>query len=226
MLSHELRTPLTAIVGFTEMLINGSCGQLSAEQLDLQKIVLQRANDLHHLIEELLEYNRIKSTQRTVFPRQVELREVIKAATDSLQIAWQLKELALDVQLTEAVPVINADPDALRRILIILLDNAIKFTPPAGRLTVKAANDSDALVIQVQDTGIGIPEASLGVIFDSFRQLENPNTRHYGGLGLGLSIAKHLVELHGGRIWVESREGHGSRFFFTLPLTEEEMSAV
>lgn len=216
-LSHELRTPLTAVIGFSELLLDGVAGLLNPEQEQYLKIAFRRAEDLEHLIEELLEFTRIRAGKRSAAFRPVRLGELIKTATDTVHILKQQKQMGLTVSLPDPNTLVHVDPDALRRVLIILLDNAIKFTPVGGTITLEATADADRLTFRVSDTGIGIPADYLPVIFDSFRQLEGHEHRCYGGLGLGLAIARNLVEMHDGRIEVASQEGQGSTFTVVLP---------
>jgi signal transduction histidine kinase len=211
--SHELRTPLALVLGYATML-KDDAGGAAAEKLEA---VLQAALHLRGLIEDMVNLRQLDTgktaPQRSTFKLQELIRSVC-ADCDSLATA---KGQTIAFQLPPAPLTVSADRTQISIVLNNLLTNAIKFTPDGGRISVQAEPRNDEVRVSVVDTGIGIPRAQLDRIFERFYQVEPHLTRRRGGMGLGLSIAKELVELHGGRIWVESVEGKGSRFTFTLP---------
>lgn len=217
-LSHELRTPLTPILGYIEILLGCTGRPLTPEQEQYVAIIQERFGVLHQLLEGLLEYNELQGGSRALDSRPLLLGRELGAAVATLRPKLEAAGLALELRLPEPDICLQADPRALQRILALLLDNAVKFTPRGGNITLQASAREDQALISVSDLGIGIAADRLPRIFDSFRQLEDHLTRNYEGLGLGLTIARQLVELHGGRIWAESREGHGSTFQIQLPL--------
>lgn len=214
--SHELRTPLSLILGYATMLREQLGGEASA-QLDA---VLRAALRLKQIIETMLNLRFLETGQLTLYRDCFDLREVVSEACDDYRAMAEAKGLAMEVVLPAEPAMLWADPGKVRVILDNLLSNAVKFTSREGRVRVKVASEGNQMEVTVSDTGIGIPKEALGRIFEPFQQVEDPMTRRYGGMGLGLSIVKGLVELHGGRIWVESVPGRGSRFTFLLPVEQ------
>ena len=211
--SHELRTPLALILGYATML-KEDAGGAAAEKLD---VVVQSALHLRGLIEDMVNLRQLE-TGRTAPPRStVMLQELIWSVCADCDSLATAKGQTIAFQLPSAPLTVNADRTQITIVLNNLLTNAIKFTPNGGRISVQAKPRNDEVRVSVIDSGIGVPKAELDRIFERFYQVEPHLIRRHGGMGLGLSIAKELVELHGGRIWVESVEGKGSRFTFTLP---------
>ena len=216
-MSHEIRTPLNAIIGMADVL---SLTPLSSEQKRCVEIFQRNGVALLKLINELLDLSKIETGKVKLEETDLDLHDVIARALEVVEVRVTAKGLSLRQSFAPGVPrYLIGDPHRLRQIVINLLGNSIKFTEHGG-LEVHVDIDPESsepgrLRFAVKDTGIGIPEDKLGLIFESFSQADASTTRKYGGTGLGLTISKHLVELMGGRIWVESQVGLGSTFFFT-----------
>ncbi|MCG3115210.1 MAG: PAS domain S-box protein [Candidatus Manganitrophus sp. SA1] len=216
-ISHELRTPLNAIYGWARLL---QMGELDRETVTSAYETIERnAKAQAQLIDDLLDVSRIIAGKLRLDVRSIELKPVIEAAIETVQTAADAKGITLQSRLDETVGPISGDPDRLQQVVWNLLSNAIKFTSTGGRVEVRIHRIDSAVQIQVQDTGIGIHPEFIPYVFDRFRQAERVSTRFYGGLGLGLAIVRHLVELHGGTVSAESPgEGKGANFTVTLPL--------
>ncbi|MBI2153250.1 MAG: GAF domain-containing protein [Candidatus Rokubacteria bacterium] len=216
--SHELRTPLNAIIGFSKVMLKTSGGALSKEQEeDLAAI---HSNGLHllGLINDVLDFSKIESGTLELEKAPVVVEELIDECVKTTLPLIRGRNLVIRREIEPALPPVRADRTKIRQVLLNLLSNAVKFTPE-GSVTVRAGARADRLVVSVQDTGVGIRAEDQPKLFRAFQQL-NGGKIHLplGGTGLGLVISKSFVELHGGEIWVESREGQGSTFSFTLPL--------
>jgi len=216
--SHELRTPLNAIIGFSKVMLKTSGGALSKDQEeDLAAI---HSNGLHllGLINGVLDFSKIESGTMELEKVPVAIDELVEECVRTTLPLIRGRNLTIRQEIEPALPPVRADRTKIRQVLLNLLSNAVKFTPE-GSVTVRANAKADRLVVSVQDTGVGIREEDQPKLFRAFQQL-NGGKIHLplGGTGLGLVISKSFVELHGGEIWVESREGHGSTFSFTLPL--------
>jgi signal transduction histidine kinase len=218
--SHELRTPLTAIYGWVRVLAGRELPR--QEQAKALGAIERNALAQTRLIDDLLDVSRAIAGKLRLESRTVDLASVVGGAVEGLAPAAAAKRLAVDVTIDPALEPAPADPDRLQQVVWNLLSNAIKFTPEGGRIEVRAGRADDSHVeILVSDTGVGIPREFLPYVFDRFRQAEAGTRRRYGGLGLGLAIARHLVELHGGTIGVHSEgEGKGSTFRVLLPARE------
>jgi PAS domain S-box-containing protein len=216
-LSHELRTPLNAIIGWAEMLL---AGQLNQQETELALRTIDRnARTQVQLVDDLLDVSRITSGKMRMQIIQVNLVDTAKAAIDVMRPAAAAKKIKLAGEFERPELFVQGDPDRLQQVAWNLLSNAIKFTAPRGQVTVKVKTDEDdnACFI-VEDTGAGIPERFLPHVFDRFRQADGSLTRSHGGLGLGLAIVRHIVELHGGTVAVASPgENKGSTFTVILP---------
>ena len=213
--SHELRTPLGLILGYATFLREDASGTAS-KQLDA---VLRAATQLKLLIDDMANLGHLEAGSAGLHLSDFDLRNVIRECIDAQQQFAIAKSLQISKSLPSSALDLHADHEKTRIILMNLLNNAIKFTPASGRIEVAARQQALNVITSVTDTGIGIPQAELDRIFDRFYQVEPHLTRYEGGMGLGLSIARGMVELQGGRIWVESVDGHGSRFTFTLPVS-------
>jgi PAS domain S-box-containing protein len=217
-LSHELRTPLTAVIGWTQLL---SSGQLDEDARARALQTIQRnARAQSQIIEDILDVSRIISGKLRIEPLPVEIVPVIEAAMDAVRPAAAAKAIQLQTSFDPEVNLVPCDPHRLQQVIWNLLSNAVKFTPPGGRVSVQLNRDEAAVRLTVQDTGPGISPEFLPYVFDRFRQADGSTTRLHGGLGLGLAIVRHLVELHGGSVKAESLgAGHGAAFTVSLPLT-------
>jgi PAS domain S-box-containing protein len=217
-LSHELRTPLNAILGWAWLLKSGSLeGDSTARAMEA---IERNARTQSQIIDDLLDVSRIITGQLRLKVRRLDLAQLIEDAVGTLRPAVDAKEIRLElVPASEPLPV-SADPDRLQQVVWTLLSNAVKFTPPGGRIEVRLERCGGQARIRVSDNGIGIRPDFLDYVFDRFRQADSSTTRSHGGLGLGLAIVRHLVELHGGTVQAESAgEGHGSTFTVSLPIT-------
>jgi signal transduction histidine kinase len=219
--SHELRTPLTCIHQFVSILLDGLAGEVSAEQSDHLRTILKSAHQLGAMVRDLLEATRAESGKIRIEPRCASMRDLIHTAVAMMQATASEKKIRLEARVDPVIPFVHGDPDRILEVLINLIDNGIKFTPSGGAITVQAClvpTDPDFVYISVADTGCGIETAAKSLIFERMYQHPNSVDNSRKGLGLGLFIAKQLVELHRGRLWVASDLGHGSTFSFTLPL--------
>lgn len=218
-ISHELRTPLNAILGFGSLLADGAMGELSPAQAHGVERMLEGADDLLALIDDLLDMSRIQAGRLRLVPEPMSLTAVGQGVLARLAPLAAAKGLSLAARLPEDLPPLEADPQRVGQMLTNLISNAIKFTPPGGRIEVRASMGPEDVRCEVSDTGIGIAEANLPRLFQRFGQLDSSNTRAAGGTGLGLSIVKALATAHGGAVGVRSAPGQGSTFWFTLPLS-------
>jgi sigma-B regulation protein RsbU (phosphoserine phosphatase) len=219
--SHELRTPLTCIHQYVTLLLDGLAGPVSPEQTDHLKIVLKSVNQLHAMIRDLLEATRADTGKLRIEPRCIDIGELMRQAIGMMQPSANEKHIAVEVVADQTIPLVFADPDRALEVFINLIDNAIKFTPLDGSIMVKASRvetDPLSVYLSVSDSGRGIPQDALPQVFERLYQDPNAVDGNRSGLGLGLYIAKEIVVLHGGRMWVASEPGSGSTFSFTLPL--------
>ena len=220
-ISHDLRTPLTAIITHAEILRDGILGELSNRQHESIAGIIGGGRRLLEMVGEILTYARGAANQLEIVPTEVAVVDVIEQVRRLNESLVARKHLRLEVRVAADVPRVWADREKLAHILGNLLGNAIDFTPSGGRVWVHATArheaDRDTVLIEVGDSGIGIAADHHELIFQEFAQVDASASRQHHGTGLGLTIARRLVELHGGRIWLESELGQGSRFFFTLP---------
>jgi two-component system phosphate regulon sensor histidine kinase PhoR len=173
-------------------------------------------DNLTQLVNELLELSRIESGKAPLSFQRIHPCNLLKPAYERMTLQAERARLELVLDCESDLPLVFADPDRISHVLINLVHNAIKFTPPEGKITLSAYQDEDYIVFYVRDTGVGIPKKDLTRIFERFYKADQ--ARSGGGTGLGLSIARHMIESHGGYIWVESEEDIGSTFYFTLPV--------
>jgi two-component system, OmpR family, phosphate regulon sensor histidine kinase PhoR len=215
--SHEFRTPLTAIQGFAETLLAGAIEDPEHRRRFVE-IIRSHAARLARLTEDLLELSRIEAGRLELEFRSLPVSQFVAACLETARLKAEQKQLRISVQLPPRLPAVRGDALHLQEVLQNLLDNAVQYTPPGGRIGVSAEAADGQVVITVADTGIGIPQAEQERIFERFYRVDPGRSREAGGTGLGLSIARHIVEAHGGRIWVESAVGEGSRFHFAIPV--------
>jgi signal transduction histidine kinase len=217
-MSHELRTPMTVIIGYCDMLAKEALGSLGEAQLSALKVIRDRSDLLLRLLNDVLDFSKIVSGELELRPVLVNLAQLIRSAVEKHAVEASRKGQALSVDVPPDCQYVVADDQRLLHILGHLIDNAIKFSPKECPISIRASSyDSDYVRIDVVDRGIGIRPEDREIIFEDFRQLDSSFTREYGGAGMGLAISKHLVELQGGLIWVESEYGRGSTFSFILP---------
>ncbi len=214
--SHELKTPVTTLKGFAETLLQGALYNYRAAE-EFVQIIHEEAERLSRLVCDLLELSRLESREARMHLEELDLGAEVRRIAEKLLPQFQKKGLRLQVVSPEKRLFAWADRDRFEQVLLNLLDNSLKYTPPGGQVAVCFQEEPEEIVISVRDTGIGIPEEDLPRIFERFYRVDKARSRKLGGTGLGLAIVKHIVEAHGGRVGVESKPGEGSTFFFTLP---------
>ncbi|NEP59111.1 MAG: response regulator [Symploca sp. SIO2G7] len=225
--SHELRTPLNGIIGIAESLIDGATGQLSQPTVDNLSLIVGSGRRLNQLVNDILDFSKLRHHNISLQIKPVGMREVTNVVLTLAQPLIEHKNLQLVNSIAANMPLVAADENRVQQILYNLVGNGIKFTE-TGVVEVSAQQVTvnsellPKLAITVADTGIGIAEEQLGLIFESFEQADGSISREYGGTGLGLAVTRQLVQLHGGEIQVESELGKGSNFTFTLPLSQEK----
>lgn len=217
MVSHEFRTPLTSIIAFTELLLADN--RLEKEQRESLTDVLESSQKLLHMINDLLDLSRLDAGKITLFKDVIDLSDPVRDIARTVQPLADKKGIAIEVDCQTQMPLVAADELRLSQILMNLVGNAIKFTPEGGQIRITVREREGMAAVTVRDTGPGIPQEEQAAIFESFRQ---GGQQRPEGSGLGLALAKSLVELHGGKIWVDSAPGAGSAFTFTLPIWSEQ----
>ena len=213
--SHELRTPLAAIKGYLETLSDGGM-ENPAEAREFLAILQKHTDRMADIVRDLLQLSRIESGLDPIKPARIDLRETIDRNLLLLKPLAEKKGQTISVSVPPGLS-LRADPEKWNQVLINLVDNAIKYTPERGTITVAASDEADRVLIAVQDSGIGIPREDLSRIFERFYRVDRTRSRELGGTGLGLSIVKHIMEAHGGKVSVESEIGKGSRFILIFP---------
>ena len=216
-MSHELRTPLNAILGFTEMIADGLYGEMPEELKDPLNDIQVNGRHLLRLINEVLDLAKIEAGRMELALDDYSVAELVGSVRTAMRSLADEKGLKFLTEVADDLPTARGDSGRLTQCLMNLTGNALKFTR-VGEVRIGASRDGDAIVYRVSDTGIGIPEQEIDNVFGEFRQVDATVTREFGGTGLGLSITKKFIEMHGGRIWVESWLGLGSTFFFSVPL--------
>jgi len=216
-MSHELRTPLNAILGFTELILDELYGEVPAALREPLTDIQTNGRHLLRLINDVLDLSKIEAGRLELAGGEYSVQEIVVVVHASLRSLAREKGLAFTATVSPDIPLAQGDGTRITQCLMNLAGNALKFTR-RGRVDMDVRLDGEWLVYRVADTGIGIPKDEVENVFAEFRQVDAAITREYGGTGLGLSITKRLVEMHGGRIWVESELGKGSTFFFTVPL--------
>ena len=216
-MSHELRTPMNAVLGYTDLILDNIFGDVPEAIRDTLERVKANGHHLLRLINDVLDLSKIEAGQLTLSLGDYSMGEVVHAVVSAVESLAAEKKLALKATVPADLPPARGDEGRITQVLLNLTGNAIKFTDE-GEVSIEARTSDGAFVISVSDTGPGISEADQQTIFEEFRQADSSSTRKKGGTGLGLSISRRIVELHGGRLWVESTPGHGSTFSFTLPI--------
>ncbi|MBI5024187.1 MAG: PAS domain-containing protein [Candidatus Omnitrophica bacterium] len=220
--SHELRTPLVAIDKSLTLILEKEAGELSQTQEQFLSIARRNLKRLSALINDLLDLSKLEAGKMEVRRKRMAINNVIQEVIDSLNNWARSKNITLEKRIEDMLPDVEIDPDRLAQVITNLVGNAVKFTPNDGKITLEAklSDGKKELEVSVKDTGIGIAPEDLPKIFSKFYQCGGERMiSDVNGTGIGLSIAKEIVELHGGRIWVESEKGQGARFIFTIPLT-------
>jgi NtrC-family two-component system sensor histidine kinase KinB len=219
MVSHELRNPLHTLNGFVKLVLQERAGPLTSLQQDFLKMADEQIEQLSSRVAELLEYNRFKAGRLALQPDVGDLALLIAGTVNRLKLQAEQQQLALVSHVTH-LPLCRFDGQRIGQVLTNLIENAIKATPAGGTISVSADVHDQEVRVRVSDTGVGIPASELGKIFQRFYQVAKHRRTHGNNLGLGLAICQQIVEGHGGRIWVESEEGVGTTFTFTLPLAD------
>jgi signal transduction histidine kinase len=219
-MSHELRTPLNAILGYTELIMDDIYGEVPEKIRDVLDRVQKSGHHLLSLINAVLDLSKIEAGQLTLSLNDYSMKEVVYTVVTSLESLAAEKQLKMAAELALDLPIGKGDERRMAQVLLNLLGNAIKFTE-AGEVKVRVTTADSDFLVAVSDTGPGISDEDQAKIFEEFQQADSSSTKQKGGTGLGLSIAKRIIEMHGGRIWVESSLGKGSTFWFTLPVRVE-----
>ena len=215
--SHELRTPLTSLSMGIDILSQGVVGSINQRQKDLLVAAKDDSERLRKLVKELLDLSKLESGKYEMKKELVDFRRLVADAVRPLRLPFEEKQIHLELNIPEHLPALSADPHQLTWVVTNLLSNALRYTGIGGKVQLTAKEEKQGLFVTVADTGHGIPQENLQTIFDKFVQVKSSTETTPGSVGLGLAIAREVVEAHGGRIWVESQVGVGSTFFFTFP---------
>jgi signal transduction histidine kinase len=218
-MSHELRTPLNAVIGFSEVLLQRMFGALNDKQDEYLKDIYASGQHLLSLINDILDLSKIEAGRMELAPAPFHLPTALENAVTLVKERAGRHGIVLQVNIDPQLGEFVGDERKVKQVLLNLLSNAVKFTPEGGRISLKAGRRDGAVAISVTDTGIGIAPEDQAAIFEEFRQVGTDDARKLEGTGLGLTLAKKFVELHDGRMWVESELGRGSSFTFTLPVS-------
>ncbi len=223
MVSHELKTPLTPVCEYTSLLIDNILGPLNQKQMDALKTIKRQSTHLDHLIETILDVSRLEMGKPFAIHKEfVSIPVILEDVQEAINMEIQKKAINLEISIQENIPTIFADSGALKRLMLNLIGNSIKFSPHGGRIKVSFTAIDHAIKCCVTDSGIGVAKENLDKIFDKFFQVDSSFTRESGGIGMGLAIAKGIVESHSGKIWAESPGlGYGTMICFTLPLMKD-----
>jgi len=217
-MSHELRTPLNVIIGFSQLMTDEVPGKINEEQRQSLNDILDSSQHLLNLINEVLDLSKIESGKMELKLENIALTKVIESLTRAMMPILTPKRQSLDIEIEEGFLPVYADKAKLGQVFLNLVDNSSKFTPDEGRLKIEAVREGDWCRVSVIDNGVGIKKKDQERIFEPFCRLDNPLVKERIGTGLGLALVKQIVERYGGRIWIESEYGKGSRFTFTVPL--------
>ena len=219
-MSHELRTPLNSILGFSDVILERLDGPLTENMDNDLRLIQKNGQHLLHLINDVLDMAKIESGKMNLTVEKFKLQDIMEEVTSITAPLASEKSLALFVEQDSDHEVeVIADKTRLRQVLLNLVNNSIKFTEK-GKVSIRAVNQGDQVLISIKDTGIGIRPEQIELVFQEFTQVDTSSTRKAGGTGLGLPISRRLIELHGGRLWAESTgiSGEGSTFYIELPL--------
>jgi signal transduction histidine kinase len=216
-MSHELRTPLNSIIGFSEVMRAGTAGPLTSDQEAYLKDIWESGRHLLRIINNILDLSKIDAGMMELDLDDFYLKELLEGSLSLFREKAQRHRITLSAEISDDLDLVTADKTKVKQVALNLLANAVKFTPDNGRVGISASRNDAGVFVSVWDTGIGISPEECRKLFQPFLQLDNTLTRKYEGTGLGLHLSRKIVELHGGRIWVESEPGKGSRFSFTIP---------
>ncbi len=216
--SHELRTPLTCIKGYSELLLGNMVGPLNDQQLYFLKIIQTSSDRLATLINDLLDISRIESGRFKLETKSVQMEKVLHSVAEMIQPQCDKKKLCLNLNIEPNVGSVLGDESRLAQVVTNLVSNACRYTPEGGNITLVLSNPDSTVRVDVKDTGIGIAPEDQAKVFQRFYRVNDPAVQEVAGTGLGLPISKMLIEMHGGRMWLQSEVGQGSQFTFILPL--------
>ncbi len=219
-ISHELRTPLTHLTGYVDLLSTQDLGPLTPDQAQAVQVMQKAAERLDHLIQDLIQFSLVERGDIQAVLQPVNFLQACSHPVEAAHQKATAKGILFTSMLPEEEIIVLADEEKIEWVISQLLDNAIKFTPPGGMVQLTCRADDTFLHISVSDTGIGIPPGKLEEVFEPFHQLDGASTRRYGGTGLGLTLAKKIVEAHQGSISIESEPGKGSTFSFSLTIIQ------
>lgn len=219
--SHELKTPLSNIIGYSETLLTKDVSENRERQREFIEVIHNHTKRLANIVEDLLKISEIESGRLILELQVIDIKGVIEKASEILEKDIKGKNLSLEIELPDNLPGVRANENGLEQVFLNLLDNAIKYTPDNGRISIMAKEMDDSVQVEISDTGIGIPSNALSRIFERFYRVDKARSREMGGTGLGLSIVKHLTESMGGKIWATSEVNKGSTFTFTLPKSKD-----
>lgn len=215
--SHEFKTPLTTIMSLTKLLLDGKIGSLTKEQKEALELVYCDTRRLRGAVQRILDIAKIESGKMVYHMDKVDIEPIVDEIISTLRILSGSKGIIVNKSVEGGLPHVTADKDRLEMAIENLMNNAIKFTPPGGRIDIRAKRDGDSILVEIQDTGIGIPPEDKDKVFEKYYQVKNGQTENVGGSGIGLVICKRIIEAFKGRLWVESNLGEGSTFKFTIP---------
>jgi len=215
--SHELKTPISALRAHLENLLDG----VERPEPETLQVMLAQSERLARLVDQLLELSRLESGDVPLRRERVRIRPLVSQVLSEIDVARPDRQVTLEELVPDDLPPVDADPERVHQVLFNLLDNALRFTPPGGRVTVTASHRDGAIDVAVADSGPGIAPEHLPRLFERFYRADTARSRNEGGTGIGLAIARSVVEAHGGRIWAESEPGKGATFTFELPITPE-----
>ncbi|MCM8795734.1 MAG: HAMP domain-containing histidine kinase [Candidatus Omnitrophica bacterium] len=219
--SHELRTPLTSIKGYASILLAEKLGPLQPEIRERLEKINRHSDELVHMVNDLLDISRIESGKVAMKQEDQNLKKIVQDVLDLLSVQLKEKNIELSVDIPPDAYAVFVDLNQIVRVFINLIGNAIKFTPYQGKISILAHKIERRVQVDITDTGCGIPKEAQELIFEEFYRVDNPVNQQVKGAGLGLALVKHIIEAHGGKIWVKSSPGMGATFSFTLPRTEE-----
>jgi signal transduction histidine kinase len=220
-ISHELRTPLTHMKGYLSIFVDGGLGPLTSQQEEALDVVMRAEARLEKLIEDLIQFSLAARSELSLNLTATNITELIQATLSRVKRQARVKEINLHTSFPVPIPLVRIDSEKITWVLHQLLDNAIKFTNKGGHVIIEAAPEKKMVIVRVTDNGIGIAPERLNELFEPFHQLDSSDTRRYGGVGLGLALARRIIEAHGSTIRVQSKLGQGTRFEFPLPLVSE-----
>jgi signal transduction histidine kinase len=219
-ISHELRTPMTHIVGYIDLLEDDTFGPLTAQQRDAVGTLRHATERLHGLIEDLIQFSDTSRGGVSLNLQSVSIRECVQEALARLASKSQKGNVRIEIHLPPDLPPVHADNRKITWVISQLVDNGLKFTPPDGCVTVRAGSSAGRVWITVEDTGIGIPAARMQELLEPFHQLDGSSTRRAGGTGMGLYLTRQIIDAHGSKLTMQSREGSGTKILFDLPVAK------